>query len=174
MDFAPLEIFCRRAKLALPTWRTLTDTEVPEPYAALLLHDRDMTPTLEEYHRAGIEIQMIQQVDIPEYSRMVQLKTLPEGMVVEFGAITIELRAFSEPARRDIRAGRIPLGNIFRHYEVEHRCHPRGAFAVRQEGLVRDHLGPARAGEYYGRCNLITGLDGVTLARVVEILPALP
>src|ERR1700734_2477923 len=43
----PLNEFYEQAGLTLPAVRRINGREMPEPYRRLLVHDRDMTPTLE-------------------------------------------------------------------------------------------------------------------------------
>jgi hypothetical protein len=43
----PLNEFYAQAGLSLPLARRIHGREMPEPYRRLLVHDRDMTPTLE-------------------------------------------------------------------------------------------------------------------------------
>ena len=43
----PLSDFYARAKLPLPRIEVIPGDEVPEPYKSLLVHENDMTPTLD-------------------------------------------------------------------------------------------------------------------------------
>jgi len=45
----PLDEFYARAGLPMPSLQELTGKEVPEPYRSLLVHENDMTPTLEQF-----------------------------------------------------------------------------------------------------------------------------
>ena len=57
-DFAfPLSEFYARTSLALPRMEVIPGDAVPEPYRTLLVHEADMTSTLEQFHGGDIFIQ---------------------------------------------------------------------------------------------------------------------
>src|SRR5258708_40329644 len=55
----PLDDFSARSGLPLPPIERLAGEQVPEPYRSLLVHDTDMTPTLESFHGARIHLQIL-------------------------------------------------------------------------------------------------------------------
>ena len=55
----PLNEFYARAGKPLPAFEAIPGADLPEPYRKLLFHDRDMTPTLEDYHRSDIHIEVL-------------------------------------------------------------------------------------------------------------------
>src|SRR5437016_1980426 len=55
----PLDDFYARAGLPLPKFERIPGEQVPEPYRSLLVHERDMTPTLEEFHGSGIHLKIL-------------------------------------------------------------------------------------------------------------------
>ena len=52
----PLDEFYARTGLILPKIERLRGEQVPEPYRKLLVHEHDMTPTLESFHGADIHL----------------------------------------------------------------------------------------------------------------------
>ena len=59
-DFAfPLSEFYARTSLALPRMEIIPGDAVPEPYRTLLVHERDMTSTLEGFHQTGIHLRLV-------------------------------------------------------------------------------------------------------------------
>src|SRR3954466_12416502 len=74
-DIYPLDEFYAARKLTLPVIGRIEDTEVPEPYHSLLVHESDMTSTLEKFHRGKIHIEIIaRHTTDNEYFREVVLK----------------------------------------------------------------------------------------------------
>src|ERR1051326_5236694 len=55
----PLDDFYARAGIPLPKFERISGEEVPEPYKSLLVHEKDMTPTLEEFHHGGIHLKIL-------------------------------------------------------------------------------------------------------------------
>src|SRR5688572_22213774 len=106
----PLDAFYARAGLVVPRVTQVPGEQVPEPYRGLLVHDRDMTPTLETFHREKIHLRVIgRRQDGDEFARLVVLTTDESELPVEFGAIAIHLQRFPPAAREVILESRSPL-----------------------------------------------------------------
>src|SRR5438552_105801 len=105
----PLEDFYTRDGLMLPNVSPLPGEEVPEPYRQLLVHNGDMTPTLEAFHGERIHLRVIsRQLDGDTLRREVVLTLDDSDRPVEFGAILIHLQHFPPAAREAILEGKIP------------------------------------------------------------------
>ena len=97
----PLDEFYRLAKRPLPVIRPVDRQDVPQPYHSLLVHERDMTSTLSQFHDDEIELKVLSlQNSDGGYYREVLLLAKQDQRPVEYGAIRICLEHFSEPARR--------------------------------------------------------------------------
>ncbi|MBM3460386.1 MAG: hypothetical protein FJX77_17840, partial [Armatimonadetes bacterium] len=91
----PLEEFYRRDGRPLPRLQFLPPEEIPEPYRSLLVHDRDMTPTLEQFHGGRIVLDLIHRRTEPTgLSREVVLVLSGSRKPVEYGAILIHRAPF--------------------------------------------------------------------------------
>lgn len=168
----PLDAFYERAGLALPAAERISGVDVPEPYSQLLVHDRDMTPTLERFHGERITLEVIgRRHDDPVLSRLVVLRLVDTHKPVEFGAIAIHLDRFPEDARPVLLESRIPLGTVLADWQIPHRSRPSAFLRVFPDALVRGGLGLATIRPLYGRRNTLLNPDGQPLADVVEILP---
>lgn len=168
----PLDEFYQRAGLPLPPMIPVDGHEVPEPYRGLLVHSRDMTPTLESAYGRNIHLRVLDRTLAGNMlSREVVL--VPDGgsAPVAFGVIRINLEHFSEPARALVLEGQEPLGAILRGHAIAHSSHPDPYFQVTADPLMRKALHLAEACILYGRRNVILDDAGRTLAQVVEILP---
>jgi hypothetical protein len=146
--------------------------DVPEPYRGLLVHDRDMTPTLEDYWDSEIALDVLARLESEgDLLRHVILR-VAGGRPAAFGAIRIHLGAFPPEAREEILACGKPLGALLREYAIPHASAPTGFFRMEPNALTRQAFGWTDASVHYGRHNRLSGEQGV-LAEVVEILPRL-
>ncbi len=145
---------------------------IPQPYRDLLVHDRDMTPTLEAFHGEPIQLRvMSRDARFGILFREVVLVTTESAKPVEFGAIRIRLDGFGASAQELIREGLLPLGTVLKRENVPHRSDPQRYLRVEPDQVVTRALELEARGPLYGRHNLISGEDGRVLAEMVEILP---
>lgn len=165
------EAYSRRG-LRLPAIEGVEGSVIPQPYRDLLVHERDMTPTLEAFHGEPIHLRVMSR-GAPSgiLFREVVLVTTESLRPVEFGAIRIRLDGFGKSARELILGGLIPLGNILKQEEIPHRSDPQRYLRVDPDQVVAQALQLEGGELLYGRHNLISGQDGRILAEMVEILP---
>jgi chorismate-pyruvate lyase len=168
----PLNEFYEQSGWPLPTVARVDGRDMPEPYRSLLVHERDMTPTLEEAYGRSIQLRVLRYAKRGHVvSRQVAL--VPAGSVkpVAFGAIRIDLEHVSPEVRELVLERRQPLGTILREQSVEHAGHPDIFIQVRSDAVINGALQLAGPRLLYGRQNVITDAAQRTLAQVVEILP---
>lgn len=168
----PLEAFYRRSGLPLPVLSPVEGVAVPRPYRDLLVHQRDMTPTLESFHGERIVLRLLgKHVGADRLDREVVLTLEASGRAVEFGAIAIHLQAFPEAARAEIAGCRTPLGTILTKHGVQHLSRPDAFFSLESDSAIEAVLEMRAPARLYGRHNFLTTPDGRLLADVLEILP---
>lgn len=168
----PLAVFYARVKRALPRAEALEGEAVPQPYRRLLVHQGDMTPTLEAFHGKTIHLKVIEcNKDCHRYERQVVLVLDGSERPVEFGAIRIHLENFPEGAREAIVEGHRPLGTILARRKIAHRSRPSAYFRIQPDEFIRSALALDGDKELYGRRNTLTDAEGRVLAEIVEILP---
>jgi len=168
----PLDEFYRRAGLVVPVATLVDGAEMPEPYRTLLVHDRDMTPTLEAYHGDRIHLRTIgRRLDGDALSRLVVLTTNEALKPVEFGAIVIHLEQFPAAAREVLLGCRVPLGTVLAEFGIEHYSRPSAFLSVHADPLINGSLDTTGTDVRYGRRNVLRTLAGQSLADVIEILP---
>ncbi|MBU6300904.1 MAG: hypothetical protein KGS60_05080 [Verrucomicrobia bacterium] len=171
----PLRYFYERRGLPLPPVRFIDPPSVPEPDRSLLVHDRDMTPTLAAYHGSELRLEVLDLDRTENYLlRLVILRRKDNLKPVECGAIGIQLDRFPPGARELIVDGVVPLGAILARENVPHQGAPRGFFEVEADELVAHALGQQKGDLLHGRCNELSYPDGEAFADIVEILPQLP
>lgn len=168
----PLNEFYARAGVALPRFEPISGDEVPEPWRSLLVHDRDMTPTLESHYRDEIHIEVLGRERRGEaYFREVVLRLDGDDRPVEFGANRISLDRLPTVIRRLVLQEQLPFGHILKAHELPHRGAPEAFFRVEADPLMARALRVAPGLVLYGRHNTLRDLEGRPISEVVEILP---
>lgn len=167
----PLDGFYHELGLSLPLAERVMPEAMPQPYRKLLVHERDMTSTLERFHNAKTYLELIhRKVDVRSISRMVTL-TPEGGTPVEFGAIVIYLTQLPDAAREAVLECRIPLGAILKEHRVHFMSCPQAFLRVQPDQFMRDSLRIDAADGLYGRRNNLLLPDHSPLADILEILP---
>ena len=165
----PLSRFCERDGHPLPPHEVIDGGAIPEPYRELLVHHGDMTSRLEEFHRASMKLRVLhREHDGDAYRREVLL--CAGGVPVEYGAIEIQLDAFTPELRAEILAGELPLGGLLNRHHAHYRSEPRAFIRLAPDARMDAHFGLTGAHTLYGRCNVLLDEHGRTLARIVEVL----
>ena len=150
-------------------------SRMPEPYRSLLVHDRDMTSTLETFHGESLTLRLLDKLRVPgALLRKVVLVGQDSGRALEFGAIRIQLTAFSALARWMIVEGRMPLGAILARLAIPYTSSPRLFFRLESDQRIERKLQLSSRATLYGRQNVLSDPAGRPLAEVVEILPPAP
>lgn len=142
---------------------------VPEPFRALLDHRGHMTVTMERHHGGAVQVRVLaERAAAPaDYAREIVL-TGPDGRVVQFGIVRIDLSCVDAATAARIRAGAEPLGRVL--IEAGVLC------TVGDVALVRiipgQHLLPLTGPhETFGRVAGIS-VDGRRAVDLLEIVVA--
>src|SRR3954462_1951640 len=160
----PLDEFYTNAGLSLPQIELITGERMPEPYQKLLVHEGDMTPTLEEFHGSTIHLDVLRREQRGDfYFREVALITAAKKKV-EFGAIKIYLALFPRSARNEILAETLPLGTLLAKHKVAHTSRPKAFLRVRSDAFINGVFGLRGVHTLYGRRNTLSSPDGHALA----------
>jgi len=167
----PLSEFYEQADLVPPFATRVDWREIPEPYRHLLVHDRDMTPTLEAAYHRKMSLRVLKySLEDEVFSRQIVL--VPEGELrpVMFGAIKIYLDEFPSAARELVLERRLPLGTILESQSIKHFCQPDAFFEIEADATICAALQVSPA-KFYGRSNSLGNATGRKLAQVLEVLP---
>jgi|ERR1700761_689737 len=149
--------------------------EIDEPFNTLLVHSRNMTPTLEQFVGCRIKLAVLRS----EHRRDVLLRQVLLLMEnfrrtpLVLGNIKINLNNLPESARALVLDGVIPFGTILREEQIEHQNEPAGFFGVRLSEPLSNYFGAHSAQVTYGRYRNISAGNKATLAQVMEILSPL-
>ena len=168
----PLDKFYTNAELTLPRIEVLAGALVPEPFNRLLVHEGDMTPALEGFHRCTLKLEVLRREQRNGfYFREVVLCSEDDTKRVEFGAIKIFLNPFPAAARNEILAERTPLGTILGRFKLAHISRPKAYLRLESDNFINRALQLEGSHTLYGRRNTISTRDDHVLAEIVEILP---
>jgi hypothetical protein len=166
----PLVAFC--GEDAAKALDLLLPSQIPEPYRSLLVHESDMTGTLERHRGQAMLLHTIESVITPDrVIRHVELRGSEDKQTAEFGAIEITLDQFEAGPREEILGSGLPLGTILKKAKMDFISRPIAYFRIKPGASVRHSFGAPADGWLYGRCNQLLALNGRTIADVVEILP---
>jgi chorismate-pyruvate lyase len=168
----PLDEFYARARQPMPALEIIDAEDVPAPYKQLLVHEGDMTSTLERFHERASHLRVLhRQHSRSTYSREVVLELDGTNTPVEFGAIKIYLSTFPPRACEQIVEAHSPLGRILNEFSIPYVSRPKAFLRVASDRVISGALQLKGTHRLYGRCNRLSDPKGHPLADIVEILP---
>jgi hypothetical protein len=164
--------FLAGSPLGADDFEWISGDRMPEPYRSLLVHEGDMTSTLEGFHGSPIHLDVLRVGSQGErYVREVVLWRESDRRPVEYGMLEADIDAYPEELRPDVLAGERPLGFLLNRARVPFLSRRLGLFRVpaeRTHGLLPEGSG----GRFrYGRYNQLLTLDERLLAKIIEVLP---
>ena len=167
----PLSMFRMTREIPSLSFEVIEGSEIPDPYRDLLFHDGDMTSRLEQFHGGTIYVDKLHSSsDGRAYFREVTLRREKDSCPVEYGAIEISLSALPTDVAELVLEAKRPLGGILNHYRISYTSAPKAFLKIIPDDAIREIFGPVED-TLYGRCNEITGFNGDSYARIVEIIP---
>lgn len=167
----PLDIVLKRAGVEAPRVKAITPSEIPFPYRSLLVHDDDMTLTLERHFGDRVILRPLSTFSSGRsYFRRVLLVQEYSGHPVEMGAIRIRLDVFGQRLQAKILKNQVPLGRILRDSRFSYTNRVRAFLAVTPSSEMMGVFWMRQARVLYGRKNEIHR-EGVKIADIVEVLP---
>ena len=167
----PLDLVYKRAGIAVPRVKVVSPDEIPLPYRSLLVHETDMTLTLERHFGGRVILRPLSTfTSRGSYFRRVLLVQEYAGQPVEMGAIRMKLDAFPDEIRRQILANEVPLGRILRDRQYAYRSEPRAFLAVMPNPEMMGVFWMREPRVLYGRRTVIVR-EGARIGDIVEVLP---
>lgn len=164
--------------------------QVPQPYRDLLIHRRNMTPTLERYFGSPASLVVLKQnEDVPGIvtrwillevedrrntsNPSTSLDTPRRRFVAELSTIRIHLKHIPECLHDEIRRGSAPLGTLLLRERVNQQPNPHFFVKVNVKAGTSIALALRETTDavHYLRTNTLTGDGGCVIAQVVEMLP---
>ena len=167
----PLDQAYAQAGVAQPVVRVIAPATIPPPYQSLLVHEQDMTLTLERHHGGPVMLRTLSTTTRGKwYLRRVLLVQEYSGRPVEMGAIRLRLDAFPQKIQKQILKNEVPLGRVLRNGGVDFRSQPRAFVAVTPNPEMMGVFWMREPRTLYGRQTELS-VGGRRIGDIVEILP---
>ena len=167
----PLDFVYGRAGVASPAVKRVMPAEIPEPYRSLLVHESDMTITLERHFGGRVTLRPLSTFTVGgNYFRRVLLAQEYSGRPVEMGAIRMKLDVFSPRIRALIHANEIPLGRILRDGGVDFKSVAKVFLAITPNPEMMGVFWMREPRTLYGRQTEVIH-HGAKIGDIVEVLP---
>ncbi len=158
--------------IASDRFEWIDGAEMPQPYRRLLVHQKDMTSTLQSFHQSRIGLKTLRSRSGEDcYRREVVLFAESTQGPVEYGAIEMRLENFNHAERNAILSESEPLGAILNRRSEGYVSDPHGYFSLVAPVVCQLEFGCERGTTLYGRYNQLFDGEGRILASIVEILP---
>lgn len=167
----PLDAVYKRAGIDPPSVRAVEAEEIPLPYRSLLVHEKDMTITLEGHFGGRVVLRPLGVFTRgASYFRRVLLVHEESGQPVEMGAIRIQLESFDAVLRERILQNEVPLGRILRDGRFDCRSVPRAFLEVTPNPEIMGLFWMREPRLLYGRRTEVVR-EGRKVGDIVEVLP---
>jgi chorismate-pyruvate lyase len=153
-----------------PTVEPVPADEVPQPYHRLLVHTHHMTVTVEGFYVRPVDVKVLEaRRDGDSYARKILLALRPDGDVVQFGLVQIDLAVLDPAVRDQILAQKTPLGRVLIQNDVLRTVRPVSFFRAIPSPAMCNWFGLSRPEPTYGRLGVIY-TNHKPAIKVVEIL----
>lgn len=167
----PLDFAYRQAGLPAPEFEAIAEQEIPRPYHDLLVHNHDMTRTLERHHNGPVIVRALSNFhEQGQFYRRVLLVKEESGRPVEMGAIRIKLDSLPEEHGARILENHTPLGRVLLDAGLVETTRPIAFLRLTPNPEMMGVFWMKESIPLYGRRTLI-GIGDVDVADIVEILP---
>ena len=167
----PLDLVYTRAGVEMPMVKVVAPEKIPQPYQSLLVHDTDMTLTLERHFGDRVTLRPLSTFTSGRsYFRRVLLVQEYSGRPVEMGAIRMRLDVFSQRLRSKILRNTIPLGRLLRDGRFQYRSHVKSYLKVTPNSEMMGVFWMREPRELYGRRTEVFHRD-MKIGDIVEVLP---
>ena len=167
----PLDVVYRRAGVEAPDMRIVAPYEIPMPYRSMLVHEDDMTITLERHFGGRVILRALSTFTSGAwYFRRVLLVQEYTGRPVEMGAIRMKLDRFGARLKKQILKNEVPLGRLLRDSGFKYVSHAMAFLAITPNPEMMGVFWMRESKTLYGRRTEIVR-DGTKIGDIVEVLP---
>ena len=167
----PLDFVYARSGVALPHVKAIDPEGIPLPYRSLLVHEIDMTLTLERHFGGRVALRPLATFTSgPWYFRRVLLAQEYTGRPVEMGAIRIKIGAFPVRVQKQILKNDVPLGRLLRDGGVKYESRPKTFLAITPNSEMMGVFWMREPKTLYGRRTEMIQ-NGTKIGDIVEVLP---
>lgn len=169
----PLDALYARAGIADPVAKRTTPDRIPSPYDRLLVHQNEMTSTLERHFGGRLTVRVLSSFSKGRsYFRRVLLALESTGRPVSMGAVRLRLDVFSPRIRARILSQQVPLGRVLSEAGIPYDSRPTAFLKVTPNAEMMGVFWMPEPRTLYGRRTQVT-VAGDQIGDIVEILPLL-
>ncbi|REJ86743.1 MAG: hypothetical protein DWQ34_03230 [Planctomycetota bacterium] len=146
----------------------------PEPYKSLLVHDKHMTVTMEQYHGCPVDVHVLERRrDHDLYSRKITLTKTGTDKVIQFGLVRFDFQYVDDQVRDEIVSEAIPLGRVLINHNVLRHVDLNAILKVTAGPGLAEALQMPEGGVTYGRvatifCNEKPAIDLLEISAPLE------
>lgn len=167
----PLDAAYARAGLTPPQAVAVDPDAIPPPYRSLLVHERDMTLTLEQHFGGRVVLRPLSTFAAGGwYYRRVLLAQEYSGRPVEMGAIRMKLSSLPARIQAEVRRNEVPLGRLLRDGGIDFTSLPRVFFSVTPNAEMMGVFWMREPRTLYGRRTEVIH-RAQHIGDIVEVLP---
>ena len=167
----PLDALYARAGIIGPVVKRTTAQRIPSPYNGLLVHQNEMTSTLERHFGGRVTVRVLATFSRGRsYFRRVLLALENTGRPVSMGAVRLRLDAFNPSIRARILGEKAPLGRILSDAGTVYESRPTAFLEVTPNAEMMGVFWMSEPRTLYGRRTELT-VGGERIGDIVEILP---
>jgi len=136
----------------IPDFEEVPGEEVPEPYHSLLVHDRHMTVTMEEFYGGPVAVSVVEKSQEANlYARKILLTSEKTARVVQYGIMCFNFGYCTAEVRDAILAEKTPLGRILIEHGLLRRIDVLHFIRLNTGSEITRLLGLPEPTETYGR-----------------------
>ena len=134
----------------------MSGSDIPEPQKSLLDHESHMTVTVEKYHSAAVDVQVLRKNHQElTYAREIVLTRQTDQQVVQYGIVRLNLGYLSEQVREEIEGEKVPLGRVLIEHNVMRQVKLLSLYEVQPGPALLKTFGVAPETRCYGRTAMI-------------------
>jgi hypothetical protein len=166
----PLDVLYARAGVAAPVVSVTPAGRIPSPYKSLLVHENEMTSTLERHFGGRVTVRVLSSFSRGRsYFRRVLLALESTGRPVSMGAVRLRLDAFSPRIRARILGEQVPLGRVLGEAGIQYGSRPTAFLQLTPNAEMMGVFWMPEAKTMYGRRTEVT-VAGDRIGDIVEII----
>lgn len=146
----------------------------PEPYKAMLVHDKHMTVTMEDYYDSPVDVRILdRRLDGDLYARKIVLTKTGTDRVVQFGIVRFDFQYVTRAVRDEILQGDTPLGRILINHNVLRHIDLGAVLRITTGPALAEYLQTQPGTQTFGRlatifCNQQPAVDLLEIPAPLE------
>lgn len=159
---------------SLGSFTPVGECDLPPSYAALLAHHDHMTVTLEEYHKALVRVEVVEErANESWYARQSLLARISDDAIVQYGIMRIDVSGLPTNVRLAIETHAAPLGRILIENDLLRHVELLALWRIEVGPRLAEPLALSVGDVVYGRSAVIhlSGKRAVDLLEIVTDHP---